>query len=662
MFSATTYTIRLATPADDAALPSLAELDSQTSLTTGRVLVGELDGTPAAALSLLDGRVVANPFLPTAPLRAHLRIRAGALLAYERTPSLSARVRAGLSGAVPRPPRRRRREHRRSHEGAGARMIRAITALTLATLALSSGVALAAAGDLDPTFDGDGKRVLPFYGYPKEVLVQPDGKIVVVAWDPTGSDFVMWRLHPGGSLDDTFDGDGTAIADFGGQDRAGAAALQPDGKIVVAGSTNVSSFADMAVARFDTDGSLDETFAPGGGDGDGKEIITGSSQTSVAKVVIQPDGGIALAGSASSGDWNFSITRLKPGGSPDGTAFEPADFGGRDLVASAALAPDGGIVVAGSTDGPGDQDVAVARYRPGGSLDKTLAGTGKTTFGSEAWDEPTAVVVQPDGKIVVAGFAGDGDPRTVATRLDHSGTLDASFGAAGTATADFVGKDGAAAAALQPDGKILLAGWTSADYLVAAARLDSTGALDAGFGTGGKTTFGFGEPTAAVTAAALQPDGKLLVAGAIAQDMLPKIALARLQADPPPGADVVDDPVVGPVGGGPDGGEAGEPAPVRRCAGKRATIVGTARGETLRGTAGADVIVALAGNDRVLGRGARDVVCGGAGNDRLNGGRGRDALSGGAGRDSLIGGPAKDRCTGGRGRDRATSCETSRTL
>jgi hypothetical protein len=100
MFSATTYTIRVATPADDAALRSLAELDSQSLLTTGRVLVGELDGTPAAALSLLDGRVVANPFLPTAQLRAHLRIRAGALVAYERTPSLSARIRAALSGAI----------------------------------------------------------------------------------------------------------------------------------------------------------------------------------------------------------------------------------------------------------------------------------------------------------------------------------------------------------------------------------------------------------------------------------------------------------------------------------------------------------------------------------------------------------------------------------
>jgi uncharacterized delta-60 repeat protein len=348
-------------------------------------------------------------------------------------------------------------------------MIRAITALTLGTLALSSGVALAAAGDLDPTFGGDGKEILPSSGFPEAVLVQPDGKIVVVGSDPTRSDFVVWRLHPGGSLDDTFDGDGTAIADFGGQDLASAAALQPDGKIVVAGSTDaLPSSRNVAVARFKPSDALDPTFDPGGGDGDGKKIITNSLQTSVAAVLVQPDGRIALAGSDFNGRYqNFAITRLRPGGALDGTTFEPADLGdGHHFVTSAALAPDGGIVAAGSTSpqaAPGDPDTdrntAVARYTPEGSLDTTFTGTGKTTFSAGDYDDPQAVVVQPDGGIIVAGSAGAADPRMVATQLDHSGKIDASFGAAGTATADFAGKDFAAAAALQPDGKILLAGW-----------------------------------------------------------------------------------------------------------------------------------------------------------------------------------------------------------
>jgi hypothetical protein len=100
MLSATTYTIRLATPDDDAALRSLAGIDSQDALGPGPVLLGEIDGKPQAALSLSDGRVLGNPFLPTAHLLAHIRTRAAALGAAERMPSVSDRIRAALSGAV----------------------------------------------------------------------------------------------------------------------------------------------------------------------------------------------------------------------------------------------------------------------------------------------------------------------------------------------------------------------------------------------------------------------------------------------------------------------------------------------------------------------------------------------------------------------------------
>lgn len=100
MLSPTTYTIRLATHDDDAALRRIAELDSQAPPAPGPVLIGEIDGTPQAAYSLRDGRVVANPLVATGALLAHMRMRAGALGAYERTPSLSARIRAALWGAV----------------------------------------------------------------------------------------------------------------------------------------------------------------------------------------------------------------------------------------------------------------------------------------------------------------------------------------------------------------------------------------------------------------------------------------------------------------------------------------------------------------------------------------------------------------------------------
>jgi hypothetical protein len=100
MFSATTYVIRIATAEDEAALRRLADIDSQDPLTAGSYLLGEIDGSPQAALSLTDGRVVANPFMPTAQLLAHLRMRAGALRAYERTPSLPDRLRTALAGAL----------------------------------------------------------------------------------------------------------------------------------------------------------------------------------------------------------------------------------------------------------------------------------------------------------------------------------------------------------------------------------------------------------------------------------------------------------------------------------------------------------------------------------------------------------------------------------
>jgi hypothetical protein len=102
MFSSNTHAIRLATEDDEPVLRQLAALDSRPSL-SGPALIGEIDGAPAAALSLTDGRVVADPFVPTAHLAVHLRLRAQGLLAHQREPSLAARIRAALVPVSPRP-------------------------------------------------------------------------------------------------------------------------------------------------------------------------------------------------------------------------------------------------------------------------------------------------------------------------------------------------------------------------------------------------------------------------------------------------------------------------------------------------------------------------------------------------------------------------------
>ena len=250
------------------------------------------------------------------------------------------------------------------------------------------------------------------------------------------------------------------------------------------------------------------------------------------------------------------------------------------------------------------------------------------------------------------------------TRLLDSGAVDGSFGLAGTTLVDAGGSNGEGAdLALQPDGKIVVAGATSAgnrDMLV--ARFQPAGVLDTTFGVGGVRTVDFGGKDAA-TGVALQRDGRVLVAGTGGTAL--DVALARLEGDPQPAG--------GAPGGGtaPGGGASARPGTaIPRCAGLRATIVGTARRDVLRGTRRRDVIAGLAGDDVIPGLGGDDVICGGPGADTILGGpgadrllgqAGRDVLDGGAGRDILAGGTGRDRCAGGPGLDRAV-CERSRTL
>jgi len=517
----------------------------------------------------------------------------------------------------------------------------ALLPILLSLLAAPTALA-ASAGDLDPTFDGDGKAILPFVGAPRALLVQPDGKLVLAGTND--ENLGAWRLNPDGSPDRGFDGDGAAVADFGGSEWLSAAALQPDGKIVVAGG--------QAVARLTAAGALDPTFGPGGEDGDGKTIVTaGQDSLTVNAVVVQADGKLALAGSR----WgyekpaDFTITRLRSDGSPDAAkAPEPADFGGEDWVVTGAPAPGGKILVVGTTranGAPQSEDVvAVARYSADGSLDKTFAETGKKKLGP---GKPVAVVAQPDGKVLIVLRSENGDPSV--TRLTNEGDVDGTFGDAGTARAVFDGEKLASdiAAAVRPDGRVYVAGTPVGATAFGVARLGTTGVLDPGFGLGGTATVEFDQVSVAV-AAALQPDGKLVLAGATLKGVAARLAVVRLFGDatPPPTAEPVP----------------GTPAGAPRCGGRRATIVGTAGSETLRGTRRADVIVALGGSDKVLARGGNDLVCGGAGNDRLSGGPGRDVLAGGAGRDRLTGGAGRDRCVGAAGPDRAAGCERRSSL
>ncbi len=230
----------------------------------------------------------------------------------------------------------------------------------------------------------------------------------------------------------------------------------------------------LAVVRYKLDGSLDTTF------GIGVIIVTTISGRGNA-VAIQKDGKIVVVGDLG---FNFVVVRFNTDGSFDvnfGTGgIEITDFGGSDSGNAVALQKDGKIVVAG-TAVIGDEDFAVARYNTDGKLDPTfnptggLPGTVTTNFGGiiSTDDEGNAVIIQKDGKIIVAGTSdAEGTDDFAIARYNTDGGLDVTFNPTGslpgTVTTDFgISTDRGKAVALQKDGKIVVAGDSNNDFAVA---------------------------------------------------------------------------------------------------------------------------------------------------------------------------------------------------
>jgi len=264
-------------------------------------------------------------------------------------------------------------------------------------------------GSLDPSFDGDGKVVTAFtLG---GIAIQSDGRIVTAG--ASGIGFGLARFNPDGSLDPTFDGDGKVETDFGVGAGAGSVAIAADGKIVAAGSAG----GDFALARYNADGSIDPSF-----DGDGTVVTDFDEADAAHEVVIQTDGRIVAAGSSFftcgcpdfSDSESFVLARYNADGSldssfaGDGKVF--TGFGGRVQPANGVvIQADGKMVAAGyvcacrGVQGDPPPDFALARYNADGSLDPSFDGDGKviTDFGGN--DQAYDVAIQADGKIVAAG-------------------------------------------------------------------------------------------------------------------------------------------------------------------------------------------------------------------------------------------------------------------
>src|SRR5258706_1724398 len=243
------------------------------------------------------------------------------------------------------------------------------------------------------------------------------------------------------------------------------------------------------MARYNVDGSLDGTFGSGG-----KVTTTFASNPNV--VLGLQNGKIILGGTTAG---NFEVARYNSNGSLD-TAFGPTatpgrivtDLGGSDVMNSLVVQPDGRIVAAGFSSVASGINLAFARYASNGkTLDSTFNGNGIliTNFGTVRNSAQT-VALQSDGKIVAAGVSytnGGADENTALLRLNVDGTFDTSFDHDGKAITDFGGSDSAMSVAIAGDGKIL-AGGSNGSAGFAISRYNIDGSLEGSLGNGGKVT------------------------------------------------------------------------------------------------------------------------------------------------------------------------------
>ena len=394
----------------------------------------------------------------------------------------------------------------------------------------------AAEGDLDLAFGNGGRVFTNFAGnnddYGFAIALPPNGRIIVVGQSGVYPLFhsALARYTNTGELDQTFGTGGKVIAalDAGG-DGLDAVTLQPDGKIVAAGSLIHDNWTTaFLLARFNSDGSLDTTF--------GNQGVTvtgfGDGSTDGRAIVLQPDGKIIVAGVSGAGPYSelndFALARYNANGSLDpafGTGGKlkthfPGVYNTGSNATAVALQSDGKIIVAGRYKNEGSyREFALARYNANGSLDPSFGSGGMLTTSMGAGDSAAlSIVLLPNGRIVLTGYftAGHRNHDFALACYSPNGTLDQSFGNGGRVNTDFSGAsdDIASDVAFQSDGKLIVAGQTGLypSFDVALARYNTAGQLDLTFGIGGKVSSNFGSRDEGYSVA-IQGDGRVVVAG-----------------------------------------------------------------------------------------------------------------------------------------------------
>ena len=378
-------------------------------------------------------------------------------------------------------------------------------------------------GDLDLSFSGDGIATAHFAPIGSDaamgMAIQPNGRIVVVGTtqQDTQKSWALARFMPDGTLDASFGNGGQVVTTLGTtDDDAMAVALQPNGQIVVVGSTwaNGPGYR-LAVARYNPDGSLDTGFGT-----NGFQVTTTTNGGRLLCVAIRDDGyiiagGVQLGGTA---DEKFLVARYTPDGEPDpsfdGEGFAMIDITPDDDAASdIALEPGGGILIAGYCGVGTDAGMVLVRLAADGSLDPSLGGDGIVIQQlSTDHDAAYTVLRQPaDGKILVGGVT-TFLPMVfiVVARYNTDGTLDTSFAGDGIYQSPHPGLNFPGNMVLAPDGRIVIGGTWATNFLVAVVNPDGT--ADTGFDDDGVVTTSFGQ-NAYGNDLALDADGKAVLVG-----------------------------------------------------------------------------------------------------------------------------------------------------
>lgn len=580
---------------------------------------------------------------------------------------------------------------------------------------LLEGRCLLAAGEFDTSF-GDGGVTSADDRVPgaiSSVAVQHDGKIVVagVASATGDSDFRVSRFHPDGQLDASFGINGIVTTTFSGPSSAASIAIQQDGKLVVAGFRFDGVATDVALARYNPDGSLDQDFGELG-------LVTtdvGTTDDAIA-VAIQADGKILTFGSSfesSSSEQRSLLVRYNDDGNLD-TEFGDGgivlySFGGVAYGHDMVIGSDGKIVVVAEVL-TGDQssfDFGFARYTSDGHLDSSFGngGTVVTDFGSVSQDTEPRLVLGRGGEVIAAGTVlQDGNQGIGVIRLTSNGRIADRF----EITSDAISSLSSLRftdIAIQNDQKLLISGYlesTDTEHAL-LMRVNRSGSLDTTFGNEGVVTDGL--TGSYFSRNTIQLEGKIIVASSVSdpesETFASFMSLSRYLGDvtafvalPPTGisytavlengllhlrtrkGNEVIDPI--PVSDKAiihfDGSVTADRVTLHRSFSEfRGTITfsghdgkdlfdaksvssdivfdGGDGNDTFLGGGGHDSAFGGSGNDSLVGAGGDDFLDGGADKDRLKGDAGNDLLIGDSGNDSLRGGTGHDTLLGETGRD-----------